>query len=172
MISRCAPDAALAGLPHPRGGDCRTEAARVAFMTALGSRFYAASRQRLPLRRLYRCGGGAVAELRRLAGALQQQQQQQQQHSPQQQQQQPMLDRAELRGVQQSIAASGAALVEALASAPAAAAAVQRGLSVAEDLPALRSRLLGEVASARQQAAQLRAAVATLEQEQTSLEGD
>lgn len=63
-LCRAAPGLAV----PPR--DYSSEAARVAFLSALGSSFHASTQIRLNLRRLYRAGGSAARELHRLAVAL------------------------------------------------------------------------------------------------------
>lgn len=64
LCKRSAPG--LAAPPRDYG----SEAARVAFLSTLGARFYDGTRLRLNLRRLYRAGGSAARELHRLAAAL------------------------------------------------------------------------------------------------------
>ena len=158
-----------------------SEQKRVVFLNALGSQLYAQTRIRLHLRRLYRAGGSAIHELRRLAASLRQAAAASSSSSSPSAAGHAAASLAEAqlqegaqaaRELSQSIGASGAALVAALAAAPGAAAAVASTLAATADLPALRRELQAALGAARQQAAQLEKAVAVLGQEQAVLEGE
>lgn len=151
-----------------------TEQQRVAFLTGLGAAFYARTRTRLPLRRLYRAGGSAVRELRRLAASLQQAADGRAAPAaaaslavPARLQQ----DGAALRQLSQRIAATGAQLTAALASGPAAAEAAEAAVAATADVAALRGRLEAELAEASRAAAALEREVAALGEEAGVLEG-
>jgi anti-sigma factor RsiW len=144
----------------------------VAFLTSLGSQLYAKTRVRLHLRRLYRGGGGAVRELRRLAGLLSSAA-----SAPSSsglQRQAPSLadgERTQLRELSQRISASSAQLVAAITAAPAAAAGVAAAWAATADVAAVEQELTAGLAAAQKQAVQLEASVAALGQEVQMLEG-
>lgn len=148
-----------------------TEQQRVAFLTALGSAFFTRTRTRLPLRRLYRAGGSAVRELLHLAASLREAAA----AGPPPPGPPPAAhlqqDGAALRQLAQRVSASGAQLVAALSSAPAAAAGVEEAHAATADVAALQARLEGEMEQARQQAAALEEEVAALGEEAQVLEG-
>jgi hypothetical protein len=113
--------------------DYGSEQKRAVFLNALGSQLYAQTRIRLHLRRLYRAGGSAIRELRRLAASLRQAAAASSSspspsaagHAAASLTEAQLQEGAQAaRELSQSIGASGAALVAALAAAPGAAAAV------------------------------------------------
>ncbi|KAI3426863.1 hypothetical protein D9Q98_006809 [Chlorella vulgaris] len=164
LAQRAAPD-----LSVPR--DYSNEQRRVAFLSSLGSQLYAKTRVRLHLRRLYRGGGGAVRELRRLAGLLSSAASASSLSGLQRQA--PSLadgERTQLRELSQRISASSAQLVAAITAAPAAAAGVAAAWAATADVGAVEQELTAGLAAAQKQAVQLEASVAGLGQEVQMLE--
>lgn len=151
--------------------DCSSEAKRMAFLTALGTQFFAATRVRLNLRRLHRAGGAAVRKLRRLAAALRQAAEAVPPAKAASAAPQLQCEAGELRGLAQRVGASAAKLVGALAAGPAAEASVAEAAAATADVAAAEAALQAALQAAQAQAAQLEAAVAALGQEAAVLEG-
>ncbi|KAI7840623.1 hypothetical protein COHA_005645 [Chlorella ohadii] len=151
--------------------DCSSEAKRVAFLTALGTQFFAATRMRLNLRRLHRAGGGAVRELFRLATALRQAADATESAAAPPAAPQLQCTGGELRALAQRVGASATKLVGALAAGPAAEASAAEATAASADVAAADSALQAALHAALAQAAQLEAAVAALGQEAGVLEG-
>lgn len=151
--------------------NCSSEAKRVAFLTALGTQFFAATRVRLNLRRLHRAGDGAVRELRRLAAALRQGTEAAQPVAAPPAAPQLDCEAGKLRALAQRVGASATKLVGALAAGPAAEASIAGAVAASTDVAAAQAALQAALAAAQAQAAQLEAAVAELGQEAAVLEG-
>ncbi len=143
----------------------------MAFLTALGTQFFAATRMRLNLRRLHRAGGGAVRELFRLATALRQAADATESAAAPPAAPQLQCTGGELRALAQRVGASATKLVGALAAGPAAEASAAEATAASADVAAADSALQAALHAALAQAAQLEAAVAALGQEAGVLEG-
>ena len=161
--------------------DYGSEQKRATFLASLGSQLYAKARLKVDLRSLYRAGGSAATELRALASVLLEAgagSDVDKAATPSvgdrvaTLQERKLQDKAALQELAAGVAASGQRLLGSLALAPSITHQLDTALALGSDGASLKAQASAAIASAQRQVAALKKAIAELDQEQQTLEGE
>ncbi len=161
--------------------DYANEQKRATFLASLGSQLFAKARLKVDLRSLYRAGGSAATELRAMATVLleagagndaDKAATTSVAYRVATLQERKLQDKAALQELATDVAASGQRLLGSLALAPSITHQLDTALALGSDGANLKAQATAAMAAAQQQVTALKKAVAELNQEQQTLEGE